>query len=244
MATFQGEKYVAAQLRSILTQLAESDEVIVVDDHSSDGTCAIIRALGDARVRLIEHTTNQGPAKSFQDALWKASGAVIFLSDQDDIWAPEKVRKVLEVFDRSPGVEMVVTDAMLIDEDGNRVGDSYYGLRGRFNSGVFSNVIRCKFLGCTMAFRSELVARALPIPEGIGMLHDFWLGAVNSMTGGGTLYLDEPLVRYRRHAGAVTAGALKWKTQLRIRVNLVRASAMFWIRRKFGRRVPSSDREI
>ena len=43
----------------LLTQLAESDEVIVVDDHSSDETCAVIRALDDARVRLIEHTANQ-----------------------------------------------------------------------------------------------------------------------------------------------------------------------------------------
>jgi glycosyltransferase involved in cell wall biosynthesis len=235
MATFQGEKYVAAQLRSILSQLSELDEVIVVDDHSSDGTCAAIRAIGDGRVRLIERTANQGPARAFQDALWKASGAIIFLSDQDDLWAPEKITTVLEAFDKNPGVVMVVTDAMLIDGDGNRVGDSYYGLRGRFSSGVFSNVIRCKFLGCTMAFRSELIAKALPIPPGSEILHDIWLGMVNSIMRGGTVYLDERMVLYRRHASTVTATPLSRAHQLRIRAQLLNGVVKVWMKNKFGR---------
>jgi glycosyltransferase involved in cell wall biosynthesis len=234
MATFQGERFVEAQLRSILTQLSDTDEVIVVDDHSSDATCEIVRGLGDTRVRLIERTANQGPAKTFEEALLRASGSVVFLSDQDDLWAPGKVTRVIEAFRINPGVTMVVTDAALIDENGKDTGVSYYASRGSFRSGVLSNVVRCKFLGCTMAFRSELIAKALPIPDGIGMLHDFWLGAINSMTDGGTLYLDEQLVLYRRHAGAITAGPLKRKTQLHIRANLVRSVVKCWIRRRLG----------
>jgi glycosyltransferase involved in cell wall biosynthesis len=236
IAAFQGEKYIAAQLRSILAQLSDNDEVVVVDDHSSDGTCSIVRSVADSRVRLIERTTNQGPAKTFQEALLQASGNIIFLSDQDDIWLPEKVTAVLKAFEENPKVTMVVTDAALIDEGENRVGQSYYRTRGKFRVGVFSNVIRCKFLGCTMAFRSELISKALPIPDGVGMLHDFWLGAVNSMTDGGTVYLDIPLVLYRKHSGAVTAGELGLKTQLHIRANLVKTSLKFWMRRRFWRR--------
>src|SRR5260221_10250717 len=95
MAAFQGARDIGAQLRSILVQLSENDEVIVIDDHSSDRTCKEVRALGDTRVRLIERDTNQGVAKSFEEALSHASGAVIFLSDQDDLWAPRKFPIVL-----------------------------------------------------------------------------------------------------------------------------------------------------
>ena len=147
--------------------------------------------------------------------------------------------EILDALDRRIGADR---DGGVLHEEvrerrevGEGEGISYYGSRGSFRTGVVSNVIRCKFLGCTMAFRSELVARSLPIPDGIGILHDFWLGAINYMTDGGTLYLDEPLVLYRRHAGAVTAKALSRTTQLHIRANLVRSVVKFWLRQKFRR---------
>jgi glycosyltransferase involved in cell wall biosynthesis len=84
VATYQGERFVAAQLQSILTQLSDGDEVIIVDDHSMDTTCERIVALGDSRIRLIRHDANRGVAESFEEAISQASGDVIFLSDQDD----------------------------------------------------------------------------------------------------------------------------------------------------------------
>jgi glycosyltransferase involved in cell wall biosynthesis len=234
MATFQGENFVAAQLRSILDQLAVTDEVVIVDDNSSDATCSVIRAFADGRVRLIERATNQGPARTFQEALMLASGAIVFLSDQDDLWEPEKVSTMLEAFKVDSEVAMVVSDASLIDEAGKFVGVSYYDVRGKFRSGVVSNVIRCSYLGCTMAFRSELIAKALPIPTENEILHDIWFGLVNSITAGGTAYVQKPLVRYRRHPRAVTSADLSRLKQLRIRAQLLRAIVKFWIRHRFG----------
>lgn len=237
MAAFQGERYVAAQLQSILIQLSDNDEVIVVDDHSSDRTCDEVRSLGDARIRLIERPVNQGVAKSFEEALSHATGSVIFLSDQDDLWAHGKVPIVLRAFESNPRVTLVVTDAALIDEDGNALGDRYYASRGRFSSGVLSNLIRCKFLGCTMAFRSGLVPKVLPFPHKFDVLHDMWIGIVNSMTSGNTLYIDEPLVCYRRHSGSVTAGQLTRRRQLQTRWHLLKVVLSFWIKDRLGRRV-------
>jgi glycosyltransferase involved in cell wall biosynthesis len=237
MAAFQGQRFIAGQLQSILDQLSENDEVIVVDDHSSDGTPDEVRCLGDPRVQLIERTTNQGIAKTFEEALSQATGNVIFLSDQDDIWMPGKVTKILRAFERNPNVTLVATDALLIDEAGNPLGSSYYESRGSFRSGFLANLFRSKFLGCTMAFRSKLVPKILPFPRGCGdVVHDFWIGVVNSITTGNTLYIDEPLVRYRRHSAAATGGTLTRKRQLKIRFELICAVVNFWTRDRLGRR--------
>ena len=238
MAAYQGERYIADQLRSILEQLSAYDEVIVVDDHSMDRTREEIQALTDSRIRLIEHHTNRGIASTFQDALSAASGEVIFLSDQDDIWSPAKVSMVLQIFQREPEVTLVVTDAALIDEDGNRVSGSYYDMHGAFSAGIASNLVRCKFLGCLMAFRAGLLPKVLPFPSGCGdVLHDFWIGVVNSITSGTTRYLNEQLVFYRRHPAAVTSSKLNFGRKVEIRWNLLRAIIVFWARDLLARRV-------
>jgi glycosyltransferase involved in cell wall biosynthesis len=237
MAAFQGQRFIADQLRSILVQLSENDEVIVVDDHSSDGTREEVRSLCDRRLHLIEHATNQGIAKTFEEAILHANGSVIFLSDQDDIWIEGKVAKILRAFEDNPHVSLVVTDALLMDEAGNPLESSYYESRGSFRSGFLANLFRSKFLGCTMAFRSKLVPKILPFPRDCGdVVHDFWIGVVNSITIGNTLYINEPLVRYRRHSAAATGGTLTRSRQLRIRFELLRAILNFWTRNRLGRR--------
>jgi glycosyltransferase involved in cell wall biosynthesis len=214
--------------------------VAVVDDYSSDKSSEEVRSLGDARVHLVEHRTNRGVAQTFEEALSQATGSMIFLSDQDDLWVPGKVAAVLHAFERNPDVTLVVTDAMLMDEDGNRLGDSYYASRGRFRSGFFSNLMRNKFLGCLMAFRSELLPKVLPFPHGYDVLYDIWIGVVNSVTCGKTLYIDDSLVWYRRHPGSVPGGKLARRRQLRMRLHLAYTVASLWISNRLGRRVGAS----
>jgi glycosyltransferase involved in cell wall biosynthesis len=237
IAAYQGERFIASQLRSILEQLSEADEVIIVDDYSLDMTCDRVRAFADSRIHLIEHAENRGVSKSFEEAILRASGKLIFLSDQDDVWVPGKVHRILEVFEKYPDVTLVTTDATLIDEDGSRLADSYYAIRGKFSSGLFSNLVRCNYLGCTMAFRSELTKKIIPFPNTADVLHDIWIGMVNSISFGATRYLDEPLVWYRRHSQAVTGSKLSLWRQIWIRLQLVRALVGFCLRNLLARRV-------
>ena len=94
MATYNGEKYIFDQLSSILAQISESDEVIIIDDRSQDNTVSIIEQLGDPRVQLIKNATNVGPVEAFYLGMQAATGDFIFLSDQDDVWLPNKVEMV------------------------------------------------------------------------------------------------------------------------------------------------------
>jgi glycosyltransferase involved in cell wall biosynthesis len=236
MAAYQGERFIAAQLRSILAQLNEDDEVIVVDDCSADGTRDVVRGFNDSRIQLISHADNQGVTKTFEEALGLASGDVIFLSDQDDVWAADKVQSILHIFQSDHEVTVVASDAALIDQSGESLGRSYYEMRGRFRSGLFANLIRCKFLGCTMAFRSQLLTKALPFPANLTVMHDLWIGSVNALRKGRTFYLNQNLVYYRRHSGAVTAEKLNAAARVKNRVNLIAAVASYWIGNRIGAR--------
>lgn len=234
MATYNGSRFARQQLASILDQLFEDDEVIVVDDCSTDGTLDIIKSFADSRIVLKQHATNRGVARSFEHALKYASGDIIFLADQDDIWKPEKTAVVVNAFCSNPKITMVVSDAALIDQDGERIDTSYYGQRGQFSDGILSNFVRCKYLGCTMAFRAELLRTALPFPQSRLILHDVWLGMANALSRGQTMYLEQPLVSYRRHSSTVTGTRrLSIAHRFRLRLALALAIAAFWVRQRF-----------
>jgi GT2 family glycosyltransferase len=231
LASYNGERYIAAQLHSILIQLGANDEVIVVDDASTDGTRERVLSLGDSRIQLIEHTTNRGVSRTFEDAIRAASGRILFLSDQDDLWSPNKVAVMLEAFRSQPDVTLIATDVSLIDCDGSLLAASYFQPRGKFRPGLWANVIRNRFGGCTLAFRCEVIGDILPLPRKYDVLHDVWIGVRNSLAGHKTLYIPEALVLNRRHAATATGKkTLTLRRRIRIRVHLLLAQAEFWIR--------------
>jgi GT2 family glycosyltransferase len=230
MATYNGEEFVAMQLRSILDQLAPNDEVVAVDDASTDHTCNIIENMNDSRIRLIVHKSNQGVLSTFEEAIQKAKGEILFLSDQDDLWAPDKVLTVLDAFRSNPKANIVVSDAKLIDNSGRTVGSSYYRVQAEFQPGVLANLVHCRYLGCTMAVRAHLRAKIMPFPKRADILHDLWIGSMNSVAGGATFYIDRPLVYYRRHERNATGNRrLSIRRQIRIRWDLCRSLARAWL---------------
>lgn len=198
MAVYNGEKYLKEQLDSILQQLGEKDEVVISDDGSADHTAAIIRsyAVADARIRLVAGP-GLGIKQNIAHAVSQAQGAYIFLADQDDVWKPEKVKRVLEVF-REKKCHVVVHDCIVTEADLEHViYPSFFAYRG-YGAGMWRNIWKNKYIGCCMAFRRELVPYILPIPDDIQM-HDQWIGLINDKHRGGCVFLNEPLLYYRRH---------------------------------------------
>lgn len=231
MAAYNGERYITAQLQSILSQLDACDEVIVVDDASKDETKERVRSLKDSRIRLIEHATNLGVSRTFEDAIRAASGRILFLSDQDDLWDPRKVAAILDAFRSNPDVSLIATDVALIDADDNLIAGSYFNPRGGFSAGLWANLVRNRFGGCTMAFRSEVIGAILPLPHHYDVLHDVWIGVRCSLSGHRTIFIPDPLVFNRRHSTTATGQkTLTLARRLRIRIHMLLAQAEFWIR--------------
>src|ERR1700733_4063891 len=116
MAALNGGRYIKTQPTSILSQLDPDDEVIIVDDNSSDSTVDVIQQLGDPRVRLDRHDANKGIVVTFEEALLRATGEVLFLCDDDDVWAPQKVEHFLEAFAENPDGRSFFSGVALFNE--------------------------------------------------------------------------------------------------------------------------------
>lgn len=202
MASYNGERYLRPQLDSVLGQLLPVDELIVVDDASTDGSAAWLASVEDPRIRLHRNPTNLGVRLTFERGFALARHEIVFLCDQDDVWLTGKRTAFVTAFERDPQTLVVISDAQIVDADGNIVAPSFMATRGGFRGGWISTLVRNRYLGCAMALRRPLLAAALPIPARVPM-HDMWLGALGSLLGR-VQYLPTPLLQYRRHGGNVT----------------------------------------
>ncbi len=224
MAAYNGERYIQEQINSILPQLTEGDELVIVDDASSDQTKERILGFRDPRIKLIGHIKNQGVVETFEEAVRSATGEILFLSDGDDVWAPNKVEMVLRAFAENPKVKVVVSAIRLIDEDGRPLDDQSYMKGRKFTPALLPNLVRNRFQGSAMAFRASLIPKIVPFPKRKPFLHDAWIGARNNLTGGTTVHIEEALLYYRRHSNNFTR-RLGLREQIAKRVSLLLALA-------------------
>lgn len=223
MCTYNGERFISEQLESIAQQSLLPDELVVCDDGSTDRTLALVedfsRRVGFP-VHLHRNDDNLGPSKNFEKAIGLCSGEVIVLSDQDDVWLPSKLERIINVFLSRPDVGIVFTDAELVDDELRPMGLQLWN-SVRF-TGSQQQTIRKggaeKVLlkhnvvtGATMAFRSLHRDRVLPIPE--LWSHDAWIALLLSFVSEVAI-IPEALVLYRQHAdNQIGVGALKTKAE-------------------------------
>lgn len=204
IATYNGEKFLKEQLVSILKQLNEDDEIIISDDGSSDKTISIINEFNDARIKLFHHKkekqqTNFGyVSKNFENALSKASGEIIYLADQDDVWLPNKIKNQNLALQKS---DLVLSDCKIVDESLEVIFSSKFELEN-VQIGFWKNIYKSGYLGCCMAFRKEVLEYILPIPNNVP--HDLWIALISEDKFRFNL-LNIPTMLYRRHNDNVSA---------------------------------------
>lgn len=197
MAVYNGRKFLFEQVQSVLSQLEADDELIIVDDASTDAGVASLGALPGQNVRIFTNPKNVGVLCTFERGLSLAGHGIVFLCDQDNVWLPGKRAAFVEAFERDPAVCVVISDAQLIDGEGKVIGASFMANRGGFDGSLLGTILRSRYLGCAMAVRRQVLKAALPIPRSVPM-HDMWLGAIGTATGR-VAYLPTPYLRHRRH---------------------------------------------
>lgn len=213
LCTCDGEKFLAEQLLTLLTQSRLPDEVIVADDASTDGTWTIVQdfvALAITRgidVRSIRRPNRLGYVANFSSCLASASGDVVFLCDQDDAWHPDKIAFMEARFVADTELTLLHTDARLVATGGVDLGETLFDAlevtdaeRTRVSSGsAFDVYLRRNIAtGAAMAFRRTLLDIALPIP--LHWIHDAWLAVLAAATGRVGI-IDDALIDYRQHGG-------------------------------------------
>jgi len=218
MATYNGERFIRQQLESILAQLAPGDELVISDDSSTDGTLAAIGEYPDPRLRLFAEQIFHSPIFNFEFALKQALGDIIVLADQDDIWLPDKLPTVRSYFAAEHArPSLIVMDAEVVDELENVL---YPSLLAKVNAGpgFWKNLLDNRYMGCSMAFSRDLLARALPFPRRIPM-HDMWLGQLCERVGK-TEFLPVVTMKYRKHGDSLTDFKIKFQPLVQLKRRL------------------------
>jgi glycosyltransferase involved in cell wall biosynthesis len=199
MAVYNGRRFLSQQIDSVLHELLPGDELIVIDDASSDDSFEFLQSIASPTLRIWKNHSNSGVIASFERGLQLSSHEIIFLCDQDDIWLPGKRSAVVKEFEQDKNVSIVISDAQVIDAMGQVIISSFMTTRGGFSGGTVATLWRNRYLGCAMAMRRPVLAMALPIPRYVPM-HDMWFGMMGDLIGK-VVYLSAPLIQYRRHTG-------------------------------------------
>ena len=210
VCTCEGAPYIAQQLRSVLEQSRAPDELIVSDDASDDGTLDEVRRSLDGAtcpVTVVRNRRRLRVTANFGRAIGLAEGDVILLSDQDDVWEPQKLELLASMYASDPSLVAAFTDAALVDPALQPLsGTLWQALRfdrreqALFEQGLGVNILlrRNVVAGATLSFHRRLRDDILPMPP--AGLHDGWIALIGAASGR-VAAVPLPLVRYRLHPG-------------------------------------------
>lgn len=222
MCTYQGERFLAEQLATIAGQTRPPDELVICDDGSTDRTLAIIeefRSSAGFEVRLVQNPSRLGILKNFEQATGLCRGETIFFADQDDIWHPDKLARLLAALDGAPEAGLAFSNVELVGEDQEPVGYDLWRFRRlskrrreRLMSGHSFDYILGQGIAAGMAqgFRAGYKDLILPF-DGLG--HDLWVSVLIGAVADAAV-LGEPLGKWRQH-GSQHTGAITLHSFLR-----------------------------
>lgn len=218
IATYNGERYINAQLTSILEQTILPDSIIISDAGSTDSTLEIceqyIERNRNINIRILTHADQKkalAVVDNFEKGLRSIDTDYVFFSDQDDVWKPQKIEQVLRRM-KEEGATFCFTNAAVVDQDLNDVGVSlwdsygfspemngqdYFHYMPQKNNDLFLRLLLGNVVtGMTMCMHKSLKPLVLPFSK--HAYHDAWISILASFTGG-VIALDERLVLYRQH---------------------------------------------
>lgn len=206
LATYNGEKYLKEQLDSILNQTYKNIKLIISDDGSKDSTKEILKEYEekDKRIEVHYQEKNLGYIKNFEFLLKQVESDIYMLSDQDDIWLPEKVEKTYEVL-KNQKADLVFGDLEVVDQELKTIYPSFNEfmllnckIKKYIGSYQINYLYNC-VTGCTIMSKKEWIETMLPFPsKSKYVAHDHWIGVILSLNGK-LAYMPEKYIKYRQH---------------------------------------------
>lgn len=214
MATYNGIKFIKDQVNSILSQLADYDELIISDDGSDDGTWEYLKELEEENdnIKVVK-----GPAKganaNFFSLIRRASNEIIFIADQDDIWNENKIDEVCNVFLENPNALVVLhEDIIRYVSEGKEVPCT------TLRHGLLKNLIKSSYSGHRMAFRKSFCQKIGNV-DNICKSYDQYIGLIAEKYKC-TVFLNKSLDVHIMHDNNVTK-SLPLNKKIVLRLNLI-----------------------
>lgn len=220
LPTYNGERFLSAQIDSLLNQSYRDWRLLVRDDLSTDGTASLINGYlnryPDRITVLDNHAEKKGVIGSFESLISASSARYVAFCDQDDVWQPDKLylqmekMQELEAIHGSAKPVLVHTDLCVVDENLHQISRSFWKYQ-HLNPGRMCRLPRLLVqncvTGCTALVNRPLIERALPIAKG-AIMHDWWMALI-AISEGIVCDLDTATVNYRQHDKNDT-GARRW----------------------------------
>lgn len=227
MATYNGERFLEAQLESLRAQTHQPRELVVCDDGSTDGTVAIVRrfaATSPFPVHVHVNPRRLGAPGNFLQAASLCTGEFIAFCDQDDVWEDAKLERCREVL--RYGSALVVHESRVVDEQLRPDGGMHPRIRRTRTVPPLGIDPWLAVPGHTMVFAARLLTlvahEARPAFPNLGdkVPHDIWIYLVAGVVGR-TTFLAEPLAVYRQHGANVIGppeqrSCRRWRASLRV----------------------------
>lgn len=211
LATYNSEKYIRAQLDSIINQSYRDWHIVIRDDLSSDGTQDVLIEYVNRYPGKISILDNEGHSKgaylNFVELLKGVQSDYYMFCDHDDVWLPEKIEvsmnRMKEV--EKPGIPVIVhTDMKVVDQDLNLIHNSFWAYSRLLPEHTsFAEMVLCNSAnGCTMLFNQTAKEVALPNIK-FATMHDMLLNQSVAAKNGIITAVKEPTVLYRQHVDNV-----------------------------------------
>jgi glycosyltransferase involved in cell wall biosynthesis len=209
LSTYNGSRFLRAQLHSLAAQQHRPAELVVCDDGSTDDTWDILRsfeATAPFPVRLYRNDPRMGSGRSFEKGFRLATGEIVAYCDQDDVWRSDKLAVSVRELTAS-NAALVFSDAALVGRDEEPLGHRLWEAIGFSHSmssalvggdGALRLLRQNAVTGCASAFWTKY--RGLLVPFSTHWVHDYWIAVVLA-TLGEVRAISEPLLSYRQHGG-------------------------------------------
>ena len=200
------EKYLKEQIESVLNQTYKNIRILISDDCSKDRTQEILQEYEkkDDRIKIFLHDRNLGSNKNFEFLLRQVESKFYMLSDQDDVWLPEKIEKTIQK-QKETGADLVFGDLEVVNEKLETIYPSFGDfmlLNRKINKYIGSykvNYLYNVVTGCTILSTKEFIEKILPFPtDSKYLIHDHWIGIVIALNGK-LAYMPEKYIKYRQH---------------------------------------------
>ena len=215
VGTHNGEPYIEAQLESILNQTQRIDEVLILDDRSTDGTVEICKGfIKDRQLNnwiIRENDKQLGVFNNFISGALAATGDILFFADQDDIWLQNKVKAMIDAFKANSDILALTTTFSRFD--GERLLSTHVKHPHRTPNGIRKIELAdfCHFpyyLGMSMAVKKELLQNVNFERHCLQVLaedltHDIFLNFVATVYHG-HYHLDKVLTKRRSYPQSVS----------------------------------------
>ncbi len=221
LATYNGEYFVAEQIRSILDQTHQNIRLIIRDDASTDGTRAILETFSRQhpdKIKLLPPEKNLGIRGNFSKLMEHAEANYVMFSDQDDIWLPEKISKTLDKMNKAEEIYgahsplLVHTDLTVTDKNLMTLHPSFWNLsrlRPTNCRSLRHMLVQNNVTGCTMMINKSLLQLSMPIPLEC-IMHDWWIG-LTAAAFGHIDTISEPTMLYRQHGNNAVGAKSLWQ---------------------------------